>query len=140
MIFIAYLLSIILVPLLSAVGLLFTFPLLFIGAANFPRLVAIIQGVITGIVAAWCCRAIFSVCEVTFSNTPLWVMGFLFFLNDLNRLKRASSHLPSIGSVEMDEISLDNSKLDNRDRSALIEVGHLTGTPVGFLIWANWLT
>jgi hypothetical protein len=140
MIFVAYILTLILVPLLSAVGLIFTFPLLLIGGANSPRLVSIVQGIATGIVAAWGCQAIFSYCGVTFTNTPLWVMGALFALNDWNRVKKASSNLPPIGSAEMEEISLDNSKLDNSSRSSLIEVGNFVGTPIGFLIWANWLS
>jgi hypothetical protein len=140
MTFIAYLLTFILVPLLSTVSLLFTFPLLLIGGASSPRLVSIIQGITTGIVAGWGCQTIFSLCQVAFSHTPLWVMGFLFLLFDWNRVQKAGSHLPPIGSVEMKELSLNNSKLDYSGRSALIEVGNLFGTPIGFLIWANWLS
>lgn len=140
MTFIAYILTIILVPILASFGLLLTFPLMMIGAASSPRLVSIVQGMATGVVAAWGCQTIFSFCGVAFTNTPLWLMGFLFFLNDWNRMGRASSQLPPIGSIEMEEKSLDNSKIDGNFRSALIEVGHLIGTPIGFLIWANWLS
>ena len=139
MTFIAYLLTLFLVPLLSAVGLIFTFPLLLIGSANSPRLASIVQGIFTGIVAGWVCQAIFSYCGVAFTNTPLWVIGFLFLLNDWNRVRRASSNLPPIGSAELENISLDNSKLDSRSRSSLIEVGNMVGTPIGFVIFANWL-
>jgi hypothetical protein len=139
MTFVAYLLTLILVPLLAAVGFLFTFPLMLLGGRISPRFVSILQGISTGIVAGWGCQKIFSMCGVDFSNTPLWIMGFLFLLNDWQRVGRASSNLPPIGSAEMEELSMDNSKLDNSSRSSLIEIGNLVGTPIGFLIWVNWL-
>jgi hypothetical protein len=139
MIFVAYLLTLILVPSLAAVGYLFTFPLIMMGGRNSPRLVSILQGITTGIVAGWGCQKIFSMCGVEFSNTPLWIMGFLFLLNDWQRLGRANSNLPPIGSAEMEDLSMDNSKLDNSSRSSLIEIGNMVGTPIGLLIWVNWI-
>jgi hypothetical protein len=140
MTFIAYLLTIILVPTIAAIGLVVTFPLMMLGVQKSPRLISTIQGIAIGVIAAWGCQTVFSLCGVAFSNTPLWLMAFLFFLNDWNRMGRSGGQLPPIGSNEMEEKSLDNSKMDGNFRSALINVGHLIGTPIGFLIFANFLS
>lgn len=140
MIFIAYLLTLVLVPTLTIAGALITFPLLLLAGKGSPRLVSIFQGVTTGIVASWGCQAIFHLCGVKFDNTPLWLMGFLFLLNDWQRVRRAGSSLPEIGSTEMEELSLDNNKLDHKSRTATMEFGNMFGTPLGFLIWAIWFT
>lgn len=111
MTFIAYLLTLVLVPLLAIAGVVFTFPLLLFAGKASPRLVSMFQGITTGIVAGWGCQAIFHLCGVKFDNTPLWLMGFLFLLNDWQRVRRASSSLPPIGTTEMEELSLDNKSL-----------------------------
>jgi len=134
-IFVAYLLSVLLVPLLAAVGILFTMPLVLIGGKNSPRLVAVIQGIVTGLIASWGCQKIFFLTGTPFTSTPLWVLGFLFLLNDWNRIGKSGTNLPEIGSQEMEEMSLDNSKLDGNMRSALVEVGNLVGTPIGFYLY-----
>lgn len=139
MIFVAYLLTLMLVPMLPVIGLVFTIPLTMFLGRSAPRLASIFQGIITGIIAGWGCQKIFSLCGVEFSNTPLWIMGFLFLVNDWRRVGRAGSNLPPIGSSELKEISLDNSKLDGSSISSIVECGNMIGTPIGFLIWANWL-
>ena len=141
MIFVAYLLTLILVPSLTVFGLIFTFPLVWFLGRNSPRLVSIFQGIITGIVAGWGCQKIFFLCGVEFSNTPLWILGFLFLLNDWRRVSKASSNLnlPPIGSPELEDISMDNSKLENSTILSMVEIGNMIGTPIGFVIWANWL-
>ena len=137
---VAYLLTLVLVPLLSAAGLIITLPLLFLGAGNFPRIVPVIQGVTTGIVAGWGCQSIFSLCGVQFSTTPIWIMAILFLFNDWRRVNAASASMPPMGSSELEEISLDNSKLDGNSRRAFLEIGQLVGTPIGFFIWVKWLS
>ena len=139
MTFLAYLLSIILVPVLSTAALIFTLPLVFL-MKRLPRIFALCQGILIGIFAGWCCYKIFFLCGVSFSNTPLIIIGFLFLLNDFSRVGKARGKLSDSRSEEFEKNILDDSNINKKSLSFSTEICILIGTQWGLVIWANWLT
>ena len=110
----AYILLIVFVPTISAMGGFINIPLTLLFASTAPRITSVITGLITGFIAAWGASLIFGMCEVFFSATPLWVVFVLFFLNDMSRFGRNGS-----------------------DLALIFEMGNLIGTPLGIYIWAT---
>jgi hypothetical protein len=109
MIIVAYLLTIMLVPTLSA---LMALPLAFYAASIksklfFPILTLLI-GIISGFATVFLCKMIFSGLSLKFSSTPIWVLFTMYLLHDLGKVSQSSSK-----------------------QFLIVNVGQLLGSPIG---------
>ena len=108
----AYLITLVLVPVFAVLSsLIFLF--LFIKLdTDFLPFISTIIGIITGYVSVFLGRLVFGWFTVEFTSTPVWILFIMYLLNDWRRIGRATS-----------------------ERQSIVEVGQMIGSPIG-LYWA----
>lgn len=118
----AYILSVILVPALSAVSPLVMLPFVLLSTKLPSKIVplvtallAIAEAFFQGFIVVWGCKKLFEFCGVTFSPPVLWLIAILFIQNDWRRCQGSRSIL-----------ALSNEAL------------HLIFTPLSIALWATW--
>jgi hypothetical protein len=109
---IAYLLTILLVPLIAILISMPSFFLFIKADKDFLPFISVLIGIVTGAVSVFLVRIIFKGLNVEFTSTPIWILFIMYALNDWRRIGRSMS-----------------------EKASIIEVGQMIGTPIG-LYWA----